>query len=201
MEIQKFIRNNIVLVAGVVAPALLMLMFFLASAASHTAPPAPPDIKYDVLMEANAEFQPGRNVNAELFIENGSIYIQYQRVTQGSGSLPKLYLYEAATKKLRQIDCPPPESNDDSLFGKKILLEATKNYKIDTATTSPDGYEFTHMNSNTYRGGIINELFVGSYGGNNYGPALKKDDVYYKLPSNENPYGIRFFGWVVDKQG
>lgn len=203
MNILKIIKDNMVLTIGIVVPVLLMLVFFLTSEVHHPDHSKQADIKYDILMQETGVYQPGLSVYAKVFVENGSLFVQYTHTDQGNGGIPNLYLYEAVSKKLRHLDFSPPDLNDKDILGKKILVESTRNLKIDTATTSPDGFEFTHGNGGYNHGGIINELFIGSSDRYNFGASLKRNGIYYRLPSENginNSSMLNLIGWVVNKQ-
>jgi hypothetical protein len=82
--------------------------------------------------------------------------------------------------------------------GAEVIVEETKNFSIDTAVISPDGYvlEGPQYNNN----GLVGGLFGG--GNRNSGYRLKKGGVGYKVPNQQPDYyydQAKFIGWVVSK--
>ncbi len=193
MKLTKFFRENLILCLGIMVPVLVMGVFFVAASVRETAPP-----QYDVLLESDQDYgTPRPPFEAYVFVRDHTLYAQYSALdpVRQTGTVPKLYLYEASSGKLRQLDFPPPDTSDSSIYGKQLPVESAKSMKIDTSLTSPDGYEFTYSADNDDRGGLINELFVGEY--NRYGPRLKKDGSSFIL-SPPPTYGqFRFLGWVM----
>lgn len=202
MSMLRFFKENFVLSLGVFLPVLLMGVFFVS--AQLQAPPAlkQADIRHDIVFSDYGGTGGNTSVNASVFVEKDNLYVQYTRTQQGAGNIPRLYIYEATSGKMRQLDFSPPDTTDESVFGRKIPVESARGLKIDTSLTSPDGFEFTYDRSYRGGGGMINELFIGG-GRNNYGPQLKRGKSYFPLPTDATGgyyYGqLRFIGWVVGR--
>jgi hypothetical protein len=200
----KFVKENLVLFLGLTVPVIVMLLFFIANAFDHSASLKPSDLRYPILLSAQTTSNNSTPFNAQVFVENQTLYVQYTHVERGVGSVPELYIYEPATQKLKKLDFPPPAVNDSSVFDKKTPVMATQTMKIDTTLTSPDGFEFKYSNDEYHNDGIINELIVGGSTGEMDGPYLKKGSSYFPLLLR-NQLGGRYFqtqfiGWVVSKK-
>ena len=198
----KFIKDHFVLGVGIVVPILMMAFFFVSAQMQTPSSARLADMLYDIILSDLGSLGE-MPIGASLFVRDNTLYTQYAHGEPNLVSIPKLYIYEASTKKLRHLDFPPPNASDESIFGHNLPVEATKLLKLDANEISPDGFEFTYERKGHEYGGIINNLLVGG-GSDYYGPYLKKGDVFFHLlPGdglNQGYVQLRFVGWVISKQ-
>jgi hypothetical protein len=107
--------------------------------------------------------------------------------------------YDGKTDSVREItydlaNMSTIENNSE------IILDETRNMRIDTSSKAPDGYAFDETSYG--HGGLVPELFAGGY--RNRSPRVKKGVVAYKIPNTSNNYAyygdVQFLGWVVEKK-
>lgn len=197
MSLPNFIKQNFVLVVGLTLPVLLMLAFMLSTMIPQTLADPP---KHDLLFSIN-DYRSGSGYPfyINLHVKEGKLYADFQPTKDAylNTNWKKLYLFDAKTQKVKQIDIPPPENITTDMKGQKVLLEATKDLKLDKNITAPDGYEFSYGRHS--RSGLVNELFWG--GGRYDGIRLRKGSSSLKLPPHDGTdyyyYGAEFIGWVV----
>ena len=156
MNLSKLIKENFVLLIGLLAPVLLMIFFFIAASFHNVPALKTADLHYDAMFSMDS-WQNNSSISAKVFVEKNTLYTQYEH--EKGGNMPKLFLYEAARGTLRQLDFPPPNTSDESVFGKNVPVESTKIMKLDTRSASPDGVEFSYCsNDYPHNSGLINEL-------------------------------------------
>lgn len=197
MSFKNFIKENFVLVVGLNLPVLMMLGFMLSTMMPNLADPP----KYSLLFSIQ-DYRSGAGFPFYLNfrVKDGTLYADYQP-TQNSymnTMWRKLYLYDAKTQKVQQLNVAPPENIDDSKKGQQMVVEVTKNMKLDPNLTAPDGYEFVYGGYS--RSGLVNELFIG--GGHADGIRLRKGASSMRLPPADGNdyyyfYGAEFIGWVT----
>ena len=84
--------------------------------------------------------------------------------------------------------------------GAEMILEETKNLRIDTNVVAPDGYILENSNYSSNGNGLVGGLFGGGY--RNTGYRLKKGGVGYKVPNMQPDYyysQLQFIGWIAKK--
>jgi hypothetical protein len=180
----KFIRSNVVLTIGVLLP-ILMIVFFALSQSVPKFFVEPP--KYNFVYAApyygNLQF---KFVDKKLFVE-----FSCQNLSNDPLWLKRtsLYVFDVKTKKAAQtlIDFSRYETqckNQHYL----LLIPAFNQYRIDSSTLSPDGYQLSKENQDYMLFDLLNRntadgLFI-SKNGNRMG-------VHSPAP--------KFIGWIVGK--
>jgi len=197
MSLKTMLKDNLVLVVGLTLPMLLIVLFFLASVLpkSMSAPPQypllfttikyeshPPDYLYDFMVKEHQLMVKVRKND------------QKERNYQST----RLMIYDARNENIREITFDPAKTANASEGG-EVVLEETRDMRIDTASIAPDGFVLEGPN---YGGnGLLGGLFVGGYRNNNpY--RLKKGSIGYKIPNTQADYyygQLQFIGWVVSK--
>jgi hypothetical protein len=198
MPLAKIFKENFVLAVGLIVPVAVMIVFLVISTMPSSLFMSTPP-KFDVLFYKEGYTGLNLPIQSSLSVENGILYVQYAKSPQGSGYyMPRIYLYEAATNKVKQLSLVSPQLSDDSSFGKKIPVDAAKGMKLDTSLTAPDGYEFAYAD-NYNHGGLINDLFIGGAYGYRQHVRLKKGNGSIAVPPvDDAAYGqVSFLGWVV----
>ena len=106
----------------------------------------------------------------------------------------KLYLYDAPSRRVRELSFGFPPDIDTIENTRDELVDATRGLKLDTTLRAPDGYELAYGRSS--RSGLLNDIFWG--GG--YAPEarLERGNSSYPLSLPQNAYfSPEFIGWVV----
>ena len=201
MAFKEFVKANLVLVVGLALPIVLMAGFLVASGLPQRIADPP---KYSLVF-AVTDFSQGVSgipVSVSFVVQDGVLKAQYIKLApQPTGYVnnawKKLYLYDAATQKVRQLSFGFPP-NMDAIEGTVVeVVDATRTMRLNTTLQSPDGYELSRDYGS--RSGLINEIFWGGGYSNDY--RLRKGNSSIRLPvgSNTIPYGaVEFVGWVTE---
>jgi hypothetical protein len=202
MALAKAARENLVLAIGLTLPILLLLGFLVAGSVSRQLAGSP---QYSIVF-AIAEYGGSAQtlpVTPRLVVKSGVLKVQYTKPVRQpngyqQGGWKKLYLYDAASRRVRDLGLELP-ANPESIEGmREETVEATKDLTLDTTLESPDGYILTFGGSS--RGGLLGDLFWHSY--DQYGPRLTKGGSSVRLMPQDSPAGfsggpVEFVGWVT----
>jgi len=201
MAFKDFAKRNFVLIVGLALPVLLVAGFMVAASLPRIVADPP---KYDLVFAVAEGGGNGVPIALKLTVDKeGSLKAQYtrnQRNGYAYNMWKKLYLYEVATQKVRQLPFPYPADMDKITETREEVVEATKGLRLDTATESPDGYSLSYDGYS--HSGLVGEIFMGGRYGSE--PRLKKGSSAVKLVSGGEPtyfyYGnIEFIGWVKSR--
>lgn len=199
MSAGKFVRENAVLLAGILLPVILMLGFLFASAMPQSLADPP---QYDLVFfvdDYSSTTAGNIPVTVKLVVKDGTLTAQYAPVTSATayGTWKKIYRYEAATRTVREIPFGFPADATSITSLREEPVRGLENVRLDTRLQAPDGYELA---ADEYRGdGLIGELF---WRGGSGRPRLRNGagSVALELASDTQPYGydnLQFLGWVV----
>lgn len=199
MPTKNFIKDNFVLIVGLALPVLLMFGFMLAANVPQVISDPP---KYGLVFAITEypNYSGGMPVGVKLYVKDGVLKAQYTKTPAGSYSntWKKLYLYDAAERKVKVLPLPYPPDMDKIESMREETVEATKDMKLDTTTQAPDGYELT---TDYYgRSGLLGDIFWG--GGSSSEPVLKKGTSRVRLSDSRTSFNYmspEFVGWVTGK--
>lgn len=200
----RFIKENFVLVVGLVLPVLLMIAFMILATLPQKLSDPP---RYDLVFSTTDFSSAGSNlpVSVNFVVRDGKLMAQYvAHDSPGShGQLWRnLYLYEAGTGKVRQLTFGYPQDMESITGMREDLVQATQGLTLDTTLAAPDGYQLSYEGYS--RSGLFNDLFWG--GGYSNEPRLRKHGSSVRLaPDDSNTqfrtqfqYGdVQFIGWVT----
>ncbi len=199
MGLGKFVRENLVLLAGIALPVLMMVGFLVASSLPQGVNNPP---QYDLVFFVD-DYGSGGGTNipvaVKLVVKNGVLVAQYAPVaTENSYSAwKKIYRYEAATRTIREIPFGFPSDLDSITTLREEPVAGLQGARLDTRLQAPDGYELAN---DDYRGdGLIGDLFWRSGTGR---PRLRNgaSSVPLDLAADTQSYiysNVQFLGWVV----
>lgn len=205
MSEKNFFKDNFVLIVGLTLPVLLMVGFMVASSLPRTLADPP---KYDLVFSVQ-DYKGSASipVTVAFIVKDGVLKAQYTQIKpppQGyySNYWRKLYIYEAATQKVRELPFGFPADIDKIEGVKEETVEATRGMKLDTTVQSPDGYELSY--GSYHRNGLFGELFWGWSGRSNE-MMLRKGSSTVRLSTGDGSYpfysgSIDFSGWVAEKK-
>jgi hypothetical protein len=190
MSILNFIKENRVLVAGLVLPLLLVVTLAITRMIPSTVtdPPQHKVIYYSQNWSGMGSFAPKVN-------EAGKIEILFNANPQNSGAMGGqpptiiLYAYDPANQSVKNLTI-----SYDS-YTKPEITEKFSSVKLSSQFTSPDGYVFQEYRNRDY------SLLTDFFGGRGYSnsPSLFKNGVYHDMPLPSPYYGTSMFlGWVIE---
>ncbi len=197
MPLIDFIKKNTVLVIGLTLPILLIALFFVASVLPKSMATPP---QYEMLFSVSRyDSQNSSPYKVNFVVKAGVLNARIIKKDSKNFdfSTSKLMAYDGKTDSVHEIVFDISKLGDVTESA-EIILDETKNMRIDTTGKAPDGYVFE--GSSRGSGGLATELFWG-YRGAVY--RVKKGAVGYKIPHNlGNRYysDVQFIGWVIEKK-
>ena len=201
----KWIRENLVLVSGIVLPVLLVAGFFVLNKAP-TMLADPPGYDF-VLVGYRYDYQHPGNYYLSFEVRDGRLTGRAVPRDKHNANINRQYAnifrYDAAANTFAEIVYDLPEGLDDIDESIALELEETSGLKLDKRRLSPDGYAFEFLGYRG-RGGLLGEMF-GMRRRNESGYVLKKDSAYIDLPRPvSDPHyhnDLHFMGWVIEEGG
>jgi len=192
--LKNWIKENLVLVIGLMLPILLIVLFFAATVIPK-AFGAPP--QYEMLFTATQyDYQKTSEFSLNFNVKNRQLMVKPKKIEDKNTNYNqvKLFVYDGKTEATREITLDISKFTD----GVEVALEETKSFEIDANNASPDGYVLDGPNYGG--GGLLGGLFGGGY--RNTGYRIKKGGVAYKVPyyKGDAYYNqLQFIGWVIKK--
>lgn len=198
----KWIKENLVLVSGIVLPVLLVAGFFVLNNLPRVLLDPP---KHDFLLVGyHYEYRHQNDYYLSFEVRNGKLTGQaIPRNENGpyfNRQVAAIFRYRAATNTFEEIAFELPKDLADIEDPVSLPLEETSNLTLDKRSQSPDGYTFEYRGYRG-RGGLLGEIFGmrRSYE-NNF--VLRKDNAHLDLPQPaSDPYylnDLHFMGWIVE---
>lgn len=187
---KQLLKENIVLVAGIVLPLLLAAIFWVSKEISIAGIEPP---KTQVVFWTNFTDNPDSPWNVE--VRDGTLHVVYLGSKEKRfWEAPQIFIYNPEEGAARPVMFPKPD-RDAYTQKRDIVPDSLKDVRLSTEQISPDGYRFSPMDDlyDSYNHGIVTEIF-GS-GANRYAYYLKKDN--YSRPVPMTGYNSRFVGWII----
>ena len=133
---KNFIKENLVLVIGLVLPMLLIVLFFVATVIPKSMGTPP---QYEMLFSTTRnDYQIKPEYVLDFNVKNQQLMVKAKKYDEKNyNNISRLLMaYDGKTETVREIKI------DESKFseGAEILLEETKAMTIATDMVSPDGY-------------------------------------------------------------
>lgn len=202
---RQWIRQNLVLVSGILLPLLLIAGFFVLGKVPATLAEPP---KFDfVLVAYRYDYQHPDDYYLTFEVRDGHLQgrvvpTDEQRVRTGPQSA-RIFRYDAEANAFEEVVYDLPEEVEDLEQSVPLSLGDLETLTLDKRVTSPDGFRFELAG---YRGGggLLGEMFgmrrqyEGRY-------LLRKDESWLELPEpspgeDTYQYDLQFMGWVVDEE-
>ena len=201
-----WLRQNLVLVSGIVLPVLLVAGFLVLERAPGLVADPP---GYDFLVVGyRYDAQHPRNYQLSFEVSRGRLQGRATPVSDNHAypnrQHASLFRYSAANHAFTEIAWDMPEGLDSLEEPMDFQVEEVKNLQLDKARRSPDGYVFEYAGYRG-RGGLLGELFgMGRRYDSSY--VLSRDGAIFTLPSLSpapHYYGndLHFVGWVTGERG
>lgn len=199
MTFKALVRQNVVLVVGLVLPIVVMAAFMVASGLPQRLSDPPKQSLVFATTDYSFTTQ-GVPVAPRFIVRDGTLHAQFTQLPSRRGNeWKKLYLYDAATQKVRQLEFGLPAGAESIDVTREDVVESTRNYTLDTTLQAADGYELTY--GGRVDGGFFNEFLWRSRDA--YGPRLtRKGGASIRLTVADGqlaygPGGVEFLGWVT----
>ena len=192
----KFLRENLMIVVSIVLPLLVVILFALASVVPtlFATPPA-----HDLLLTHQAATIATESpVKISLSVQDNRLRALVVK-SDGSNSdnNPRLFRYFHVSGEVREIKIPISGKLADLPEGTEIPVAELSGLRVSSAIRAPDGYEFQGYRNRG--GGLMMDLFGGNR--NRHSVTIAKDGAItrVRLPATDNWYNeVRFLGWVTD---
>lgn len=190
---RQFLKENLMLMLGILLPLLLILAFYLAALLPKLLIQPP---RYDLLYMTSPYPHDGLNIK----ILQGKIQLWISpQLRKGALPMPHLFLFEAKTQSSREIPLSIPKESSNSVRPNAPELLAVPELQalnFDTQNTSPDGYTAENPTPNY---GTLASILVFAHAQRNFlitkrGHTVNISD---KNPSIKNQKSIKFIGWVL----
>lgn len=200
----KWIKENLVLISGILLPVLLVAGFFVLNKAPSILADPP---KYDFLLVAyRYDYQHPSDYYLSFEVREGKLNGRVIPKGQANAHLNRQYAgifrYRADENTFDEIIYELPQGLEGLEKPIPIPLEGTGDLTLDKRIESPDGYSFEFLGYRG-RGGLLGEIFgMGRRYESEY--VLKKNGAYFSLPKPAseqyyNQYDIHFLGWVIEE--
>ncbi len=198
----KWIKQNLVLVSGIVLPMLLVGGFFILNYIPKALddPPA-----YDFLLVAY-QYNYQNPIGYYLTFEVRNDKLTGKAIPNGDDARynyrkgATIFRYRVAGQRFEELVFGLPDGLDEIKEPITLELADAANLKLDKRIQSPDGYQFEYQGYRG-RGGLLGEIFgMNRRWQSNY--VLKKGSIFVDLPTPvTDPYfnqnEVEFMGWVV----
>jgi len=207
-DVRRFLRGNIVLVAAFVLPAIVAVLFIVATAIpTWTVPPPGHDL---VLRVEQPYASPPPEVSVEFAVRDGRVEAIVRPVVRPDNpaiGVPYaqrwgLLLFDHSTMRVREIPVDVPRSVPQGET-RTVAIEALARRHVTAGDTAPDGYRVASL-SGYGGGGIVGELF-GMNRRYRPGVSIAKGGrtIALELPAPyRDVYGVIVpIGWIRDDGG
>ena len=198
----NWIKNNLVLVSGIVLPVLLVLGFLILQSIPRALTDAP---KYDFLVAAfRYDAQQLRNYDLSFEVRDthlqGRANPRTDRNTYSNRQHATLFRYRAKDNRFDEVPFDLPETLDSIESVTTFPIDEVADLKLDKSSRSPDDFVFEYVGYRG-RGGILGEIFGMGRRNNNY-YVLSQGSAWFDLPlpaADMQYYGndLAFLGWVM----
>lgn len=158
----RFLRNNAFLVAATALPALVVLLFMIASAVPRWTVPPP---AYDLLLRTGGPYDAALpHVAVDFNVVDGHVEATVHALKPDAfPQLASLFLFEHDTFNVREIPFEIPSDLKDGDPARRIFVDMPGGRRVMPQAKAPDGYQ---MDTRTQRGGgLVGDIF----GMNRYG--------------------------------
>jgi len=200
----KWIKDNLVLVSGILLPMLLIGGFFLLNRVPGilTEPPT-----HDFLLVAyQYDYQNPGNSYLSFEVHDGKLTGRASPRDENHNYINRnkagIFLYRAKSNTFEEIPFDLPAGLNELEESIAIDLTSLAHLQLDKRNQSPDGYQFEFLGYSG-RGGLLGEIFgMGHSYESRY--VLKKGSNFINLPEpvidpNHYQNDMQFMGWVVQE--
>jgi hypothetical protein len=192
---RRLVRENAFLVAAVLLPVAVVVLFLLFTVIPRWTVPPP---QYDVLVQTTDYDQSGRRMLVELFVRDERLHATIRGA--GQNTYPprvRLWRFDHNTLNLQEVPLDLPDAAPAGEASATILVDSFRNQRVVIDTKAPDGYE---VRTRAHGGGpgLIGDIF----GMRRYEQAVvlaNRGRTIAIKPPTPNVYQTpMFLGWVID---
>ena len=186
MSDKSFIRDNAVLLLGILLPVLLVAFIGISNEMAKTTVADP---EYAVIFSKSNHYNTGFDVD----VNDGKLSLHYKQGSNENYRPPiSFYIYDYASDTYKEYEYKAPQTAKDETQEVQLSSELTR-LNILEGSISPDGYQFdTH-----YRRSSPFSIFGGSRGR----AVLTKDTRRIKIPQGDRYYyNMHAVGWVKSSE-
>jgi hypothetical protein len=206
-DVRRFLRGNIVLVAAFVLPAIVAVLFILATVIPNWTVPPP---QHDLVVRVEQPYaSPPPDVSVEFAVRDGQVEAIVRPVVRPDPSIGVPYtqrwallLFDHTAMRVREIPVDVPRSVPQGET-RIVAIDALAGRHVTGGDTAPDGYRVASL-SGYGGGGIVGELF-GMNRRYRPGISIGKDGrtIPLELPARyRDVYGVIVpIGWIRDDGG
>ena len=198
----KWIKDNLVLVTGIVLPILLVVGFFILNQTPKLLAGTP---AYDFLLVAyRYDYQHPREFHLSFEVRDGQLQGKVTPAKQGNPQpnrqFAAIFRYSVAENRFDEIGYDLPGDLDKLEEPLPFIVQETAHLKLDKNARSQDGFTFEYLGYRG-RGGLLGEIFgMGRRYESEY--VLNKDGGYVNLPRLSNnayyyQHDMHFMGWIT----
>ena len=200
----KWIKQNLVLVSGILLPVLLVGGFFVLSNVPVILADPP---KYDFLLVSyRYDYQHPSDYFLSFEVRDGKLKGKVNPKGEVNANLNRQYAeifrFNSKENAFDQIDYGLPDGLEGIEESIPLLLEGTSDLRLDKRIESPDGYSYEYLGYRG-RGGLLGEMF-GMRRSHKSQYVLNKGGAYVNLPKlvtdpNYYQHDLHFMGWVIEE--
>ena len=188
----KLLKDNYALVAGILLPLVLILVFFVVGNARVSTVPDP---KFDAIFAINYSDRSANN-RYRIGLDDGKLYIRTRSPPEGkrrsNRKFPAIFVFDHTTRHARKIDIDFEHIEKGRVIDPD--LDTLNKSRIRSNAVSSDGYKFEYRRHRG-RGGLVGEIFRSrSRSRSNY--ALVKDGRSVPVVGTEPFWNAHFLGWI-----
>lgn len=205
-DTRRLLRDNAVLVAAFVLPAVVAVLFILATAIPKWTVPLP---QHDLVLRVDRYDSPPTSVYVEFVVRGGRLEADVRPVVKPDNpnlgvTYPQrwtLLLFDHTAMRVRELPVDAPTSVPPG-ESRTIVVDALAGRRVIAGEAAPDGYKVTSLNTGGGGGGIVNDLF-GMNRRYRRGVAIGRNGRSIELelpPPYRDSYGtIVTIGWIADE--
>jgi len=201
---KQFVKNNLAIVAAIVLPLVLVLLFAVSSRVMQRVVADP---EYDFLVATN--YYGGTNEAFYFDVVQNRLKISYSfptRVngTYQNGNISRLWRVRVPAMTVEEISLVPPPRSEDAADGQRVPIDipGVSDLQVLSSQPAPDGYAF-QQSYDYYNGNLMREIFGGG-SRHEQASAIVKDGRAVAIRNlggaPYNAYNAHFVGWIATGQ-
>lgn len=206
-DTRRFLRENAVLVAAFVLPAIVAALFILATAIPKWTVPLP---QHDLLVRVERYESPPPDVSVEFAVRDGQIEaVVHPVVKPESPNVAVVYpprwtllRFDHSTMQAQEIAVEIPR-NIPAGESRTVTVDALARRRVVQGDEAPDGYKVVSLNTGSGGGGIVNDIFGMNHRfrrGIAIGRNGRTIDLDLPAPYRDSYGTIVTIGWITENR-
>jgi hypothetical protein len=204
MRMRQFLKKNLAIVAAIVLPLLLVLVFALSTLVVNRVVADP---QFDFLVATN--YYGGANEAFYFDVVQNRLKISYSFPTKvngnyQNGNISRLWRVRVPAMTVEEISLVPPPRPPDDADGRRVPIDipGVSDLRVLSSQPAPDGYSF-QQSYDYYNGNLMRELFGSSNRGRQMSAIVKDGRAVPVRNVGGEPYSAynsHFVGWIAKDQ-